>query len=166
MLLLAFACATPSPDDLDSAGTAADTDVAWYGDVEPIVTASCTSCHVAGGLGGFPLDSYAAAAPMAEAIASAVEARRMPTWKAEDGCNDYRGDPSLSADSIARLRAWADAGAPEGDIGKTRAVAPPDSSLPAWMKRSSSPWPTPPFPTWRTTTAASSWTGPAPPTPT
>lgn len=130
MLLLALACATPSPDDLDSAGATTDTDVAWYGDVEPIVTASCTSCHVAGGLGGFPLDSYAAAAPMAEAIAAAVEARRMPPWKAEDGCNDYRGDPSLSADSIARLRAWADAGAPEGDIGKTLAVAPPDSSLP------------------------------------
>jgi hypothetical protein len=127
-LVLLLGCATLPADSGPDGAPAAD--VVWYGDVEPIVTASCTSCHVAGGLGGFPLDSYATAAPMAAAIADAVEARRMPPWKAADDCNDYRGDTSLSEESIARLRAWADAGAPEGDAAKSTPVAPPDTTLP------------------------------------
>ncbi len=128
MLLTLFAaCVTGGPADTDDTDVADG--VAWYGDVEPIVTESCTSCHVEGGAGGFALDSFATAAPMAEAIAAAVESGRMPPWKAEPGCTEYRDDPSLSAAEIARLRQWADAGAPEGDVSHSVKVAPPDSTL-------------------------------------
>ena len=129
MLLFAlFACAPDADSAPPDSGVAPD--VAWYGDVEPILTQSCSGCHVAGGVGGFPLDSYATAAPMAGAIADAVEARRMPPWKAVEGCNDYEGDPSLSAAAIKRLRSWSDAGAPEGNAADSAPGAPPSSVLP------------------------------------
>jgi hypothetical protein len=134
LLLSLLACANdnaaPSTSDSGADGSETPAAVVWYGDVEPIVTQACTGCHVAGGVGGFPLDTYASAAPMAEAIASAVEARRMPPWKAAEGCNDYRGDLSLPADRIARLREWADLGAPVGDVADSRPEPPPNTELP------------------------------------
>lgn len=30
----------------------------WYGGVEALLVGSCGSCHTAGGIGPFPLDSY------------------------------------------------------------------------------------------------------------
>ncbi len=127
MLLLALACATS--DGTDSADPVVDGEVAWYGDVEPIVTQSCAGCHVAGGVGGFALDTFESAAPMAEAMAAAVETGRMPPWDAAPGCNTYRGDLTLDADAVARLRAWADAGAPAGDAADSAPGEPPVEAL-------------------------------------
>ncbi|GDX81793.1 hypothetical protein LBMAG42_36040 [Deltaproteobacteria bacterium] len=127
-LLALVACDTPTPDG-DSGNPASTADVVWYGDVEPIVEQSCTGCHVEGGVGGFALDSYASAAPMAAAMAASVQSRRMPPWKAEPGCTDYRDDISLTDEEIARLAAWAEEGAAEGDSGASIHAPPPVASL-------------------------------------
>ena len=87
----------------------------WHADIAPVVEGRCVSCHQAGEIGPFPLTSYSEAAPLAEALAGSVEDRTMPPWGAEPGHRDYLSDPSLDADTIALFRAWADAGAPEGD---------------------------------------------------
>lgn len=125
MLAFFLACATETND---SGATAAPA-VTWYGDVESIVSENCSGCHVAGGVGAFPLDNFEAASPMAGAMADAVAARRMPPWKAVSGCDEYRGDISLTDDEIARITAWSDLGAPEGDVSKSLRVEPAVSSL-------------------------------------
>lgn len=114
LALLALACVDPPSPDVSA------TSPTWHQDVAPIVVERCGGCHTSGGIAPFPLDSYVAAAPMAEAAVAAVEAGTMPPFSARETetCTPRLGwvdDPRLSADEKAVLRAWADAGAPEGD---------------------------------------------------
>lgn len=87
---------------------------AYYGNVRSVLDGSCVTCHYPGGSTPFALDTYAAAAPLAGAIAAAVESGEMPPWKPSPDCRSYEGERLLAGDDIAALRAWADAGAPEG----------------------------------------------------
>ncbi|MES2642172.1 MAG: hypothetical protein V4850_22000 [Myxococcota bacterium] len=125
MLTLLAACG-PAPTPLTYAPTCADVDdvtlattPTWSGEVGALVADRCASCHGAGGIAPFPLDTYADAAPMAGAIAAAVESRRMPPWlPASCGdCQTWAHDRSLTDLEIATLRAWSDGGAPEGTAG-------------------------------------------------
>ena len=114
LLLLALGC--PSPTD-DTALVAQPT---WHGGVAPLVIQRCAGCHTSGAIGPFPLDSYAAAAPMAAAMVAAVDSGSMPPWAAEstDECQPrfgWKDDLSLNEEEKELLRQWADAGAPEGD---------------------------------------------------
>ena len=115
------ACTGPAPKTADSGGSAAPT---WHADVNPIVQSRCVSCHQDGEIGPFALTTYAEAAPLAEAIAGSVESRTMPPWGAEPGHREYLHDPSLTDDQVALVRAWADAGAPEGDPAAPGAALP------------------------------------------
>jgi hypothetical protein len=113
-------------------GNATPTEVTFHKDVEPILQKSCLGCHYEGQIGGFSLLDYDEAAPMAGFIAAVTEARLMPPWGAQttDECQPrlpYKDDLSLSDEEIATLRAWADAGAPQGDP----ADAPPPYQLKA-----------------------------------
>ncbi len=126
LLLLALGC-----DGAD--GVAADAAPTWHADIAPLVQEHCGSCHVAGGVAPFALDDYGAAAPMAASIVAAVDAGTMPPWGAEstDECAPRFGfvdDMRLTDDEKALLRAWADAGAPEGDAA-TAAELPPRVEL-------------------------------------
>lgn len=66
------------------------------------------------------LETYDDAWPWAELMADYVEAKIMPPWgeAPTDDCQPmlaFRDDPTLTDDEIQLMRAWADAGAPEGD---------------------------------------------------
>jgi hypothetical protein len=129
LLFFSLACPSPSADESGAAGVETPT---WHADVAPVVMQSCAGCHTAGAIGPFPLDSYEAAAPMAAAIAGAVESGSMPPWGAEstDECQPrfaWKDDPSLSDEEKDMLRRWADAGAPEGDPASAAAVPDPIS---------------------------------------
>ncbi len=91
-------------------------EVTWAADVGAIVMEKCTGCHVEGGIAPFALDSYAAASPMASAMAGAVLAKRMPPWPPSScgDCQSFEHDRSLTDEQIATIAAWADQGAPEG----------------------------------------------------
>jgi mono/diheme cytochrome c family protein len=125
--LLLAACSGSGSDSKsgDSAPASADPDApTWYGDVEPIVASRCVGCHTAGEIGGFPLSDYEAVKAIREAVAASVVTRRMPPWKADPGCNDYLGDPSLTDEEIDTIVAWSEAGGPEGDPADHFAVEP------------------------------------------
>lgn len=87
----------------------------WYTDVKPIVESSCVSCHQEGGIGEFSLDGLDAVRASGASVIDAVEHRRMPPWKAVDGCSDYKDDISLSQAEIDTMVAWFEADMPEGD---------------------------------------------------
>ena len=125
-----FGCAsqkTESGDDVVGSGSGVAEGPTWHGDIRSLVETSCTSCHTDGGIGTFNLETYEDVALIKDAMVDSVVNRRMPPWKAIDGCADYRDDISLSEEEIAMVVEWVDNGAPEGDIEDSRSGSPPES---------------------------------------
>lgn len=111
-------------------GTASATTF-WYKDVLPITQVSCANCHRSGGIGSFPLETFAQAKPMAAAIKSAVVARRMPPWMPDPSCGGtFVGDRRLTQSQIDTIARWADEGAPEGNPADAPAPPGPVGQLP------------------------------------
>jgi hypothetical protein len=93
--------------------------VTFAHDVAPILNRNCAACHRSGGVAPFSLLTYADAAKRAQLIAAVTAKRYMPPWlPAEPRFEHAR---KLTADEIAVLAQWAQAGAPPGDL----ALAPP-----------------------------------------
>ena len=84
-------------------------------DVAPILYENCAICHRPGEVAPFSLMTYADTAKRAKLIATVTEKRYMPPWKAEHGYGEFANERRLTDRQIATLRAWADAGAPEGN---------------------------------------------------
>ena len=85
-------------------------------EVARILQQNCRECHRKGQVGPFALDTYEQARKRAEDIAAVVEDRLMPPWKAAPNVGPkFKHDRSLSAQDIATLASWAEAGAPEGN---------------------------------------------------
>lgn len=101
-------------------GAAAQNAPTFHKDIEPILHASCLSCHLEGRIGGFSLEHYEDAKAQAGYIAAVTGNGIMPPWHAieTDACQPslpFHGDPRLPQEQKDLLKAWADAGAPEGD---------------------------------------------------
>ena len=106
-----FACAPSGPT--------------YHQDVAPLVAARCTNCHQAGGVAPFALTDFKAVQTFGPAMVAAVEAGRMPPWKAADADVHYLRNPTLSAEQLATLKSWVAGGMPEGDArARPIAVAP------------------------------------------
>ncbi len=104
--------------DEDSGGSdqdASQTAVNYYKHVKPILETNCTNCHTAGGIAPFELDSYEKAKPMAGGMVAALESGSMPPWPPQEGCGEFQHTRSVTADEIATIRQWTEAGTPEGD---------------------------------------------------
>lgn len=115
-LLLAVvlaACGTDTSDDPPT-GTTADP-VTYWRDIEPILYTNCVNCHTEGGIGPFPLDQPGFALNNALRIATETTARRMPPWPPGGDTPALLHTRSLTDAQIAAIKAWSDAGAPEGD---------------------------------------------------
>jgi hypothetical protein len=91
----------------------------WADDVAQIVYDKCTKCHHTGGVGPFPLMTYAETSPMAGLIDAAVTSDEMPPWPPNNDYQTYAHDRSLSAVEKATVIAWLNAGAPEGNAANT-----------------------------------------------
>lgn len=93
-------------------------------DIAPILYRHCAACHRPEGSAPFSLLTYEEAKAVAPLIVAAVESRRMPPWLPEPGYGEFLGERRLTPEEIARIRAWVDAGSPEGDPAD-RPPAPP-----------------------------------------
>ncbi len=124
--------ATTEPDSAgESSGEVVDEDApTWYADVAPVVSERCTGCHTEGGVAPYSFTDYESTAPLANALALAVESGSMPPWGAAitDECTPphaFKDDITLSTEEIEMIRAWSDAGAPEGDPEFAAELPPP-----------------------------------------
>ncbi len=88
----------------------------FYKDVLPILQEHCQSCHRAGEVGPMPLVTYEQTRPWAGTVAHEVTTKMMPPWFADSRYGHFANDPSLSEQQIATIAAWAEAGAPAGDV--------------------------------------------------
>jgi AhpC/TSA family/Copper type II ascorbate-dependent monooxygenase, C-terminal domain len=93
----------------------ASSKITYARNIAPIMYANCVTCHRAGEVAPFVLTGYEDAAKRAKQIAAVTESRFMPPWKAAEGYGQFLDERRLSDDEIATIRAWADAGAPEGN---------------------------------------------------
>jgi hypothetical protein len=84
-------------------------------DVAPILNSQCALCHRPGEVAPFPLLTFQDAAKRAALIASVTSKGFMPPWKPEPGYGKFQHERRLTAEQIAVLQQWAQAGAPEGD---------------------------------------------------
>ena len=84
-------------------------------DVAAILYKNCVTCHRPGEVAPFSLINYSDAKRWAPMIAQVTAARTMPPWKAAPDFGDFAGARVLSDTQIETLKAWASAGAPEGD---------------------------------------------------
>jgi len=94
---------------------------AFYRDVLPILQQHCQACHRPGEIAPMPFVTYDQTRPFARAIADDARNRKMPPWFADPRVGHFSNDPSLSAEEINTLAAWAEANAPAG----SPADAPP-----------------------------------------
>ncbi len=118
-------------------GTGGDTDPTggvaagptYWDDVAPIFFDNCVTCHQAGGIGPFVLDNYAEAKKWAPAAVTSVEERSMPPWLVTDdgSCGTFQDSKALSQAEIDTVRAWLDAGTPEGQPRSDLQAPAPES---------------------------------------
>jgi len=109
------------PARLAGQAPAAKSQVTFSKDIAPILQRSCQTCHRPNSLAPMSLLTYADARPYAAAIKrrTAIRNRQgvMPPWYIEKdlGIQRYKNDVSLSEEEIAKIAAWADNGAPQGN---------------------------------------------------
>ncbi len=99
----------------------ADHEVTFTKDIAPILQRSCQHCHQPESVAPMSLITYDEVRPWARAIKMRTGmgpvAGVMPPWYVEKniGIQEYQFDPSLSHEEVAKVAAWADAGAPRGN---------------------------------------------------
>ena len=97
-------------------------EVTFHKDIEPILQRSCQNCHREGGVAPMPLVTYDQVAPFAGLIEYKTGLRdragAMPPWYMEKniGIQDYKYDPSLNDEEIAKISTWARSGTPKGNL--------------------------------------------------
>ncbi|MGK0358490.1 MAG: mono/diheme cytochrome c family protein [Bradymonadia bacterium] len=103
----------------------------WHGEAGALITQHCVGCHQEGGAAPFALDTYAAAAPLAAAIADSVAAGRMPPWNPDPDCREMVNQRVLPAGTAEILANWATQGAPEGEPSDMEQPPPAASTFEA-----------------------------------
>jgi thiol-disulfide isomerase/thioredoxin len=107
----AVGCPIPEPVGISSRPT-------FCKEVAPILQKNCQECHRPGQVGPFALETYEQARKRASDIATVVDDRSMPPWKAAPHIGvAFKDSRTLAEHDIATLVAWAEAGAPEGNRG-------------------------------------------------
>lgn len=81
--------------------------------IQPIMEKSCASCHgpQEAGSDHFVITNAGDVADYATDIAKYVESKDMPPWPASPLSVAFKDDASLSAEEVARVIAWVEAGA-------------------------------------------------------
>ncbi|HKU36939.1 MAG TPA: hypothetical protein VJR89_02295 [Polyangiales bacterium] len=104
-------------------------EVTYHKQIRPMLEQNCLSCHVAGGIGPFPLDNWASVQKVAGPVVVAVKNRVMPPWPAKSDCHPIRDNRALSDEQIALFTKWQELKFPEGNPSDY--VAPPAAAAEA-----------------------------------
>lgn len=89
----------------------------WSPDVATIIYEHCSGCHHDGGIGPFPLMSYADAVAAGTAIPAAITSRHMPPWPANPEYRHFANENVLTQAEIDAIVDWINFSVPFGDPG-------------------------------------------------
>jgi peroxiredoxin len=105
--------------------------ISYSKDVAPILQEKCVSCHIAGGIGPFAMNSYAVIKGFSPMIRETVRTRRMPPYFADPHIGVFKNDQGLTSDQTKTLVHWIEAGSPRG-AGPDPLLAYADKTAPEW----------------------------------
>ena len=104
-----------------SVGAQTTAPVTFSKDIAPILQRSCQQCHRPNSVAPMSLLTFDEARPYTRAMKARTTLRdkrgAMPPWYIEKnvGIQHFKDDFSLSEQEIAKIAAWADSGAPQGN---------------------------------------------------
>lgn len=101
----------------------------YHGQIKLLLGRHCVTCHKAGGLAPFPMESYEAFAKIKTAALHALKAQTMPPWPADAQCREIKHDLTLPKQDRDTLIRWLSQGAPKG-IATSHQENPPQKELP------------------------------------
>ena len=88
--------------------------VAYAEHIAPLLIDNCVTCHRAGGIGPFAMNSYNIVQGFAPMIREVIRTKRMPPWHADPHVGSFEGDRSLSPQEAQTIVHWIEGGAPRG----------------------------------------------------
>jgi len=105
--------------------------ISYSHDIAPILQEKCAGCHLKGGIGPFPMDSYQVIRGFSPMIREVVRTRRMPPYFADPHIGTFKNDQGLTAQQTRLLVHWVEAGSPRGD-GPDPLLANKGKTAPEW----------------------------------
>ena len=101
----------------------------YASEVAPIIAEQCVSCHRAGGIGPFAMDSHLMLQGWSPMIREVLLTRRMPPTQVDPNIGHFSNARYMSDANMQTLVHWIDAGAPRG----TAVIDPlTEIQLPSW----------------------------------
>ncbi len=94
-------------------------EITYAGQVAEILHRRCTECHRDGEIAPFSMADPEEVAGWADMMAEVVREGRMPPWHASPEHGEFSNDRTMPEAEKEVLYAWAEAGAPAGDLAKT-----------------------------------------------
>jgi mono/diheme cytochrome c family protein len=118
-------CAIQKVAPKSAAGT-----VTYAKHVARILNDNCVTCHRAGQVAPFSLETYEKSKAWSQEIMNTTRQKSMPPWKPTTNHGEYYNERRLSDEDLALLEKWHQGGAPEGDPKETPPLA---KFSDAWM---------------------------------
>lgn len=87
----------------------------YVDDVAPILMDRCTGCHVEGGIGPWPMNSFEMVRGFAPMIREVLMTKRMPPWHADPHVGNWSNDRGLSLEERQTLVRWVENGTSRGE---------------------------------------------------
>ena len=109
----------------------ASSSVTYASHVAKIINDRCVECHRPGEIAPFSLTEYEEVAGWSDMIAEVVREGRMPPWHATQDHADFANDRSLTKQERETFFAWAEAGAPAGNLAEAPAI--PEKTVDGWQ---------------------------------
>jgi mono/diheme cytochrome c family protein len=106
ILLRWLADGAPMGDASQAPYKEVDAGFTYHGDTRAIIEKKCVTCHIAGGVAPFPLDSYDKVKAVAAAATFALENGTMPPWPPTEGYSRFQHVRALSAQEKYVLTNW------------------------------------------------------------
>lgn len=85
-------------------------------DIAPILKEQCVSCHRAGGIGPFALDSHMMVQGWSPMMKEVLMTRRMPPAQVDPNVRHFTNARYMDDEDLQTLVHWIDAGSPAGDF--------------------------------------------------
>ena len=85
-------------------------------DIAPVLAENCATCHRAGGVAPFAMDSHTMVRGWSPMIREVLMTRRMPPGQIDGHIGEFINDRLIDREDIRNIVAWVEAGAPvDGD---------------------------------------------------
>ena len=115
----------------EAARKAGFANISYSRTVAPIIQEKCAGCHLTGGIGPFPMDSYDVIKAFSPMIEEVVRTRRMPPYFADPHIGAFKNNQGLTANETRLLVHWVEGGSPRG-AGPDPLLANKNKVAPEW----------------------------------